>query len=630
MCTCKPRAIRPEVVLIWHRRDLRLHDNALYNSLCSKSCDKGDGLKSPTARTISIYVFDPFDFQPKPSLVVPEYWDTIRVGPHATRVLLEAVASMREELRKVGGELVVRSGVEPFIAISTFVEEIMEKFKHSSIDNTYPLVEVRWSEFPGYEEMKVTQSVRSSLHSLNARYPGFIKIKTECICTLYHPDDLPFGSTAWMAKAYPKQKKYNKLKKTESFTKSTKLFNRSDECIDVSKERFEGMVKIMGEWRRSVRTYARVRNTEIRPQLLVLPDISVDEGSLPTLQYLLGPLQAFVDNSQTSEPNVRRSLLGLDGDTLVGILRQTNAHAESSALKMNHTSEVEATKRLKYFTSSTIASAAARNAVDTEGDVSSHLSTHLAFGTLSPRLVYEVCKDIDGCKWLVSHMEMRDYFMFRAWAEGVNMFQRDKQPVISGKNSMSNKSSKQAISWKTPLNSSTVNEQWRAWTIGRTGLPLVDAAMTELRLVGNCSNRVRQNCASMLTKDLNIDWRAGAELFQFLLDDHEVGANWGNWRYFAGVGYDPKERHFRTISQAIRYDPSCSYVRKWIPSLQNVKNNEAVLRPWAYPDEIKSSNHNNKLWNYPIVDPDSQLTWNDLEKLRRHGLLIDQMEKKIT
>merc|ERR1719460_995911 len=139
--------------------------------------------------------------------------------------------------------------------------------------------------------------------------------------------------------------------------------------------------------------------------------------------------------------------------------------------------------------------------------------------------------------------------------------------------------------------------------MGCTGLPLVDAAMRELAATGYCSNRVRQNAASVLTKDLHIDWRAGAEWFQWCLADHEVAANWGNWAYFAGVGADPKQRHFCTISQAAKYDPGGAYVRKWCPELA-AADTEAVLRPWAY-----------SLQPEPLINPETQLTWHARQRL---------------
>ena len=119
--------------------------------------------------------------------------------------------------------------------------------------------------------------------------------------------------------------------------------------------------------------------------------------------------------------------------------------------------------------------------------------------------------------------------------------------------------------------------------------------------------------ASFLTKDLSIDWRAGAELFQWLLADHDVAANWGNWAYFGGVGADPKQRHFRTVSQAAKYDPSGGYVRPWLPELRDVADAEALLRPFSLVPES---------WPVPLVDPTTQLTWQDAERLEREGRVL--------
>jgi deoxyribodipyrimidine photo-lyase len=141
---------------------------------------------------------------------------------------------------------------------------------------------------------------------------------------------------------------------------------------------------------------------------------------------------------------------------------------------------------------------------------------------------------------------------------------------------------------------------------------LVDAGMKELAQMGYCSNRVRQNLASVLTKDLKIDWRIGAEWFQFCLEDHCVAANWGNWQYFSGIGGDPKNRHFRTISQALRYDSTGAYVQKWLPALRDVAELEARFRPWDFQSE----------WGTPLVDPSSQYTWQDHQKLQDTGSVM--------
>uniref|UniRef100_A0A7S1URL2 Cryptochrome/DNA photolyase FAD-binding domain-containing protein n=1 Tax=Grammatophora oceanica TaxID=210454 RepID=A0A7S1URL2_9STRA len=184
-----------------------------------------------------------------------------------------------------------------------------------------------------------------------------------------------------------------------------------------------------------------------------------------------------------------------------------------------------------------------------------------------------------------------------------------------------------ALVWHNPLTKPT---EWTRWATGQTGFPLVDAALCELMKTGYCSNRVRQNAASFLTKDLELDWRAGAEWFQFLLEDFCVGANWGNWTYFSGVGSDPKQRHFRTVSQAKRYDVQGLYVSKWLPALVERENHsvdgntatplivEARLRPWDFLGDDTSG----QIWPPPLVDPRSQYTWQDLNQLDEKGTLF--------
>jgi deoxyribodipyrimidine photo-lyase len=79
------------------------------------------------------------------------------------------------------------------------------------------------------------------------------------------------------------------------------------------------------------------------------------------------------------------------------------------------------------------------------------------------------------------------------------------------------------------------------------------------------SNRGRQNVASYLVKDLNVDWRMGAAWFESMLIDYDPCSNYGNWMYVAGVGNDPREdRYFNIKKQAERYDPDGRYVNLWL------------------------------------------------------------------
>ena len=121
----------------------------------------------------------------------------------------------------------------------------------------------------------------------------------------------------------------------------------------------------------------------------------------------------------------------------------------------------------------------------------------------------------------------------------------------------------------------TSNEKWKndpqllqVWIEGRTGVPFIDANMRELALTGFMSNRGRQNVASVLVKDLSVNWQMGADYFESLLLDYDPCSNYGNWNYVAGVGSDPREnRYFNILAQAKKYDPKGTYVKLWLPEL---------------------------------------------------------------
>jgi deoxyribodipyrimidine photo-lyase len=111
-----------------------------------------------------------------------------------------------------------------------------------------------------------------------------------------------------------------------------------------------------------------------------------------------------------------------------------------------------------------------------------------------------------------------------------------------------------------------------AWCDGRTGFPVVDAAMRQLNQSGWMHNRARMIVASFLTKDLLIDWRWGERYFMQQLIDGDVAANNGGWQWAAGTGTDaaPYFRIFNPTSQGEKHDPHGDYVRRWVPELANV------------------------------------------------------------
>ncbi len=115
-------------------------------------------------------------------------------------------------------------------------------------------------------------------------------------------------------------------------------------------------------------------------------------------------------------------------------------------------------------------------------------------------------------------------------------------------------------------------EDLAAWQAGRTGFPVVDAGMRQLRATGWMHNRVRMIVASFLVKDLHLEWQHGARHFMQWLVDGDLASNQHGWQWTAGSGTDasPYFRVFNPTSQGKRFDPRGDYVRRWVPELADV------------------------------------------------------------
>jgi deoxyribodipyrimidine photo-lyase len=126
-----------------------------------------------------------------------------------------------------------------------------------------------------------------------------------------------------------------------------------------------------------------------------------------------------------------------------------------------------------------------------------------------------------------------------------------------------------------------------AWQEGRTGFPLVDAGMRQLRAAGWMHNRVRLVVGSFLTKDLHLDWRLGEAWFARLLLDGEPAQNTGNWQWIASVGADPApafRRMYNPARHQERFDADGTYVRRWVPELRDVPL-ARLAEPWTMSDD---------------------------------------------
>ncbi|HSN78137.1 MAG TPA: deoxyribodipyrimidine photo-lyase, partial [Anaerolineae bacterium] len=128
-----------------------------------------------------------------------------------------------------------------------------------------------------------------------------------------------------------------------------------------------------------------------------------------------------------------------------------------------------------------------------------------------------------------------------------------------------------------------------AWCEGRTGYPIVDAAMSQLVHSGWMHNRSRMIVASFLVKDLLIDWRWGERFFMQHLLDGDPANNNGGWQWTAGVGTDaaPYFRVFNPVVQGQKFDPEGDYVRRWLPELAHVPA-KYIHNPWTMPPAEQS------------------------------------------
>ncbi|GAB4501472.1 MAG: deoxyribodipyrimidine photo-lyase [Anaerolineales bacterium] len=141
---------------------------------------------------------------------------------------------------------------------------------------------------------------------------------------------------------------------------------------------------------------------------------------------------------------------------------------------------------------------------------------------------------------------------------------------------------------QTAFNPALANIPWRndpaefdAWKAGRTGVPIVDAAMRQLAQTGWMHNRARMIVASFLVKDLLINWQWGERWFMENLLDGDPAANNGGWQWVAGTGTDaaPYFRIFNPILQSQKFDPDGNYIRRWIPELAHLPAKD-IHAPW--------------------------------------------------
>ncbi|MBI5354707.1 MAG: deoxyribodipyrimidine photo-lyase [Chloroflexi bacterium] len=244
--------------------------------------------------------------------------------------------------------------------------------------------------------------------------------------------------------------------------------------------------------------------------------------------------------------------------------------------------EAEAQRRLTQFTNEQITNYdETRDRVDLDG--TSSLSPYIRFGIISLRQAVHAAKPstfdhqhsteiwLNELIWREFYIQILYHFPY-VLKEAFN-------PALRN------------IPWRNDV------DEFEKWKQGQTGLPIVDAAMRQLKETGWMHNRARMIAASFLVKDLLIDWRWGEAWFMENLLDGDPAANNGGWQWTAGTGTDaaPYFRIFNPVLQSVKFDPEGNYIRRWVPELSGLSAKE-IHAPWEM--NIKAEGYPKQ----PIID----------------------------
>lgn len=205
-------------------------------------------------------------------------------------------------------------------------------------------------------------------------------------------------------------------------------------------------------------------------------------------------------------------------------------------------------------------------------DATSHLSVQLRAGTIGIRTVF--AHAFRAARDPKRRESIEKWIAELIWREFYQMLLKC-YPRVTGHAFVE---AGDRLPWKND------ERAFAAWCEGRTGYPIVDAAMRQLNKTGWMHNRLRMIVASFLTKDLLIDWRWGERYFETHLADADVAQNNGGWQWAASTGADaaPYFRIFNPILQSKKFDPGGSFIRAMIPELRALAG-DAIHAPWEHP-----------------------------------------------
>lgn len=417
--------------IVWFRSDLRLHDNEALNEAARFS-----------DQIIPVYVFDLRVFTGHTSFGFP------KTGIHRARFILKSVRALRESLRKLGLDLIIRTGLP---------EEEVFHLAHQLKTNWVFCNRERTSE-----EVFVQDQLERKLWTIGQ------EMRFERGKMLFHTQDLPFPVT-------------HAPDAFATFKKETEHFVKIRQPLDMPE-----LKEFAGE---------------------------VDQGEIPSLTDL-GFAGMAIENAESQF---------FTGGENVGLDRLTQ-FADDYGVK-NHR----------------------------EGMKESRLSPWISHGCLSPKIVYHHLVGTDGPEYFdsstefVSSLLWRDYFRL--------MGKKYKELIFL-------RAGPQQVRLRHLSNSL---DRAKRWLEADTGIPIIDACMTELVSTGYLGHKGRVLVANYLIHELKVNWQIGAEFFESLLLDYDPCSNYGNWNQVAGVSADStKDKITSFHSQEKRLDPDGSYVDRWL------------------------------------------------------------------
>lgn len=328
---------------------------------------------------------------------------------------------------------------------------------------------------------------------------------------------------------------------------------------------------------KSVRAERDVQSTLEEAGLRVIPvhDTIVIAPEEPSLSNRRGDgYRAFVPyfaRWRTLVPPERERDVTFAQTDIVSEALPDPAEFGSQAVPSHEVSERAALAALTAFVEAPLLQYAIARNVPAAGGTA-HLSADLSFGTISAREVvrmacqrasdpFLLAEEHTSLRMFLRSMAQRDFFLQLAWyTESL-----EEEPL---------QAKMRAFTF------ARTHPQLDAWRSGRTGFPLVDAGMRELRATGWMHPRVRSIAASFLCFDLGVDWRVGRDEWESWLIEDSPALATGNWQWVAGVGADlaAYPRIFNPLKQARRFDPVTTYIRRWIPELLT-QPDQAILEP---------------------------------------------------